>query len=130
MYTFEKKAKFQGGDSNCRLCSDKPVENIIHIVSCCSAYEDIRKRIFEEIKTTIDTEQISEILKDKELSTQFILDCTSPNLPFRISGDDELFPTILQLSRDLCFGILKSCTEKLNFMLTHLEKNLQAISYL
>ena len=39
VYTFEKKAKFQGGDSNCRLCSDKPVENIIHIVSCCSAYD-------------------------------------------------------------------------------------------
>ena len=44
---------------------------------------------------------------DPELTSQFILDCTSLNLPIRISESDEICPRIFSLSRDLCYSIYK-----------------------
>ena len=63
--------------------------------------------------TAIPVFNLDEIVQNDVMKTQFILDCTSINLPFRINADSDLFRTILRLSRDLCFGITKLRTEKL-----------------
>ena len=118
VYTFEKKDKYQGGGSTCRLCSNQEVENTIHIVSTCLAYSELRGRIIIEMKAACESAipvfNLDEVLQTEVMKTQFFLDCTSMNLPIRINADSELFPTILRLSRDLCFGITKIRTEKLN----------------
>ena len=117
VYTFEKRDKYQGGGDLCRLCSNQEIENTIHIVSKCLAYSELRTRIIKEMKVACDTAipvfNLDEIVQNDVMKTQFILDCTSINLPFRINADSDLFRTILRLSRDLCFGITKLRTEKL-----------------
>ena len=47
------------------------------------------------------------ILQNKKQLTQFILDCTSLNLERRISEYDEICPLVFNLSRDLCYNIMK-----------------------
>ena len=48
--------------------------------------------------------------------TQFILDCTSLNLPFRYKFDDENNVQVFNLSRDLCFHIKKKRAQKLKII--------------
>ena len=116
LYTYEMKASFQGGSPDCRLCEPSAtpftnVENLSHIIASCDAYKDIRRRILLQIEIVVrqSANQIDFqcILLNKELLTQFILDCTSLNLPTRVSPSDEVCSRIFQLSRDLCFSILK-----------------------
>ena len=116
LYTYEMKASFQGGSPNCRLCEPSAtpfmnVENLSHIIAICDAYKDIRRRILLQIEIVVRQSanhiDFQCILLNKELLTQFILDCTSLNLPTRVSPSDEVCPRIFQLSRDLCFSILK-----------------------
>ena len=53
-YTYQLKAQYKGGSPNCKLCKISPeqndnidnIENIEHILTQCSAYSDIRQRIF------------------------------------------------------------------------------------
>ena len=49
VYTLEKKTNFQGGDLKCSFCSNKDSENIVHIISMCKAYSELRKRKFNEM---------------------------------------------------------------------------------
>jgi len=90
---------------------------VIHIIAICEAYSEIRDRIQLEIEDScrniLPLSSINEILEFPKLFTQFIVDCTSPNLPFRIPTCDELFKTVLSLSRDLCSDILKQQALKL-----------------
>ena len=58
LYTYETKATFHGGSSNCRLCKpDSPpcsnVENVNHIISECQAYSDIRNRILFQMEIVV-----------------------------------------------------------------------------
>ena len=126
VYTLEKKAKFQGGDPKCRLCCSKDSEKIVHIVSICEAYSELRMRILNEIKIACESSlprfEIDDLLQDNFLKTQFILDCSSFNLPLRINADSDLYVTVLKLSRDFCYGISKLRTEKLKFMQQSIEE--------
>ena len=122
LYTYEKKAKYQGGSPFCRLCTEQSTENEnnIHIIATCKAYSEIRNDVKEKIihvfKEAIPAFNIVHIMQDKTLFTQFILDCTSMNLPHRINPESDLFISVLKLSRDLCFGISKLRTEKLKML--------------
>ena len=129
LYTYEIKAAYQGGSPHCRLCqgdSDENrtqpqlVENISHILTKCSAYAEARTRIFHQMEIICSQSKceinFKNILKDPEHLTQFILDCTSLNLPVRISDYDEVCPQIFALSRDLCFSINKTRLEILKKM--------------
>ena len=116
-YTFEQKAKYQGGSPQCRLCTSEDnnienIENIEHILTTCPNYSDVRERVITEMKTIIegiDYIQTSEqIFSYKDIMTQFILDCTSANLITRVNYNDENNLKIFELSRGLCYSIHKT----------------------
>ena len=53
--TFERKAKQSGGSSHCRSCapllpsvSTPPSEDLVHMLTMCTAYSDVRSRMCEE----------------------------------------------------------------------------------
>ena len=102
----EKKAKYQGGSSICRLCSQSLTEDIPHIILSCTAYTEIRIRILTEMIDTCDTINLEELFLDDNFKVQFILDCTSINLSQRISPESDMYSKLLKLSRDLCFGMI------------------------
>ena len=127
LYTYETRALFQGGSPNCKLCEppNPPllnVESICHIIAHCSAYEDLRARILLQmdiiLRGTDNNIDFKLIVADKEALTQFILDCTSLNLPVRVSPSDEVCPRVFQLSRDFCFSIYKRRLSLLRSYLT------------
>ena len=117
LYTYEVRARYTGGSATCRLCLDsghpclRPIENICHILTSCSAYSEIRARIFLQYEiicaSSMSKFNFTSVSGDPELTSQFILDCTSLNLPIRISESDEICPRIFSLSRDLCYSIYK-----------------------
>ena len=125
LYTFEQKSRYQGGYPHCRLCfeSSQPVqycENLTHILTQCSKYCDVRNRILFQMEILCLRAQsdikFKNIISDKQLLSQFILDCKSLNLPNRISEKDEICPLIFTLSRDLCHSIIKTRTNFLRNM--------------
>ena len=118
-YTFQWRAKYQGGSPHCKFCEEQPPKNedIPHILTECIAYSEIRNRIFKDYEelcnNAINQINFSEFLKNPSHLTQFILDCRSLNQPSRISYDDPVCSSIFKLSRDLCFGINKTRIDKL-----------------
>ena len=124
LYTYEIKAAYQGGSPHCRLCQaegstadDSPSENIVHILTQCSTYLPIRSRILHQMEIICVSSKsginFKTILENSEHLSQFILDCTSLNLPVRINTSDEICQRLFQLSRDLCCGIIKIRTKKI-----------------
>ena len=120
LYTYEQKSRYQGGSPHCRLCIDSSqqvqyCENITHILTQCSKYSEVRNRILFQMEIICLRAQsdinFKLIISDKQQLSQFILDCTSLNLPNRISEKDEICPSIFRLSRDLCHSILKTRTD-------------------
>ena len=113
-YTYELKSKYQGGSPHCRLCGteEKSIENIQHILTTCLSYSDVRNRIISDMKNilkNIDYIQCYETIFEDNLNlTQFILDCTSANLPIRLNYSDKITSDIFELSRGLCYSINKT----------------------
>ena len=116
LYTYEKKSKYQGGSPHCRLCTEpgqnvNNIEDLVHILTICKAYQDIRIRILFQMEILCQRSrnkiQFGIIVKNPTKLTQFILDCTSINLENRISEIDEICPLVFNLSRDLCYSIIK-----------------------
>ena len=62
---------------------------------------------------SIDSGWNFHIFTDHLLLTQFILDCTSFNLPYRVNYSDPKSSEIFKLSRYLCFHINKTRLQKL-----------------
>ena len=92
-------------------------------MSECEAYSDTRSRILEQIEHLLNLSNLdfTEIFEDKEYLTQFILDPTSMNLPYRLNQNNSILTDLVKLTRDLCFAIhssrakiLKEKTEKTN----------------
>ena len=89
--TFERKAKQSGGSPHCRSCAPlsptgctPPSESLVHMLTMCIAYNDVRNRICEEyaILCSLSRSKISwqMIVSDNETFCQFILDPASFNL--------------------------------------------------
>ena len=125
LYAHKMKAEYPGGSPHCRLCYDtskdmKFEEDIEHILTICLAYSDVRSRILIEMKNVCENSKsginIDELKQNARLLTQFILDCCSLNLPRRFNINDPDCQKIFQLSRDLCFFIRKTRTEKLKLL--------------
>ena len=110
-YTYEQKARYQGGSSSCKLCSMDEPESIEHILTICQNYSVVRERVILEMKNLLkNIEYIhtyEPIFSDNQNLTQFILDCTSANLPIRINYSDRIASKMFELSRDLCYAVHK-----------------------
>ena len=108
-YTYQMKSEHSGGSPNCRLCPDEKPEDICHILTFCSSYNDIRTRILEEYSylclQNSSNINFSELISDSEILCQFILDPSSFNLKNRIHLNDPQLGSFFQISRDLCFSI-------------------------
>ena len=80
----------------------------------CNAYSHIRRRILHQVEIICARiEGIKTIFSNSDSLCQFLLDCTSLNLPLRLPENSELCSRIFTLSRDLCYGIIKIRSEKL-----------------
>ena len=118
-YTYETRSnQTKIGSPHCRICTDidtpdqvKPIENVEHVVSVCSATSNARAKSLSKIigllplsKTNIN---INKLLTDTATLTQLVLDPTSLNLPndVRIHPDDPIASEIRTLSRDLCYSV-------------------------
>ena len=114
--TFELKSTQSGGSPHCRSCLE-PVEDMLHILIQCVAYDEIRVRILDQIKALLEEENLStifeEIFQSQEYLCQFILDPTSLNLPVRLNHKEDLVTKIFKLSRDYCFAIHTARNKKL-----------------
>ena len=89
--TAERQSLDQGTSPRCKLCPAE-VESVEHVLTKCSATEDIHSRMLPEILNVVHQVQpLSSILVHQtQHLTQFILDCTSINLPesYRIPACD------------------------------------------
>ena len=108
-FTYEIKSKQSGGSPHCRCCDTQSIESLSHILTSCSAYTDLRKRIIKEYDeicaSTMSNIMFQDIKRDKESLCQFILDATSFNLKSRIHINDPVHMELLKLSRDFCFSV-------------------------
>ena len=91
-FTYQIRATQSGGSAHCRCCNDnsKPNEDIQHIIMNCSAYEEIRQRLLNEIKNLCQKTNHQILLEnlDSKALCQFLLDPSSMNLKYRISMSD------------------------------------------
>ena len=109
--------------SACDLCpSPAPVDSIEHALVSCLAMNEIRSRLYAELVNTIAQVQpncnILQETPSAPVLTQFILDCTSLNLPqsIRIPAHNPGIVKICKISRDWCYAI--SC-ERLRLFRKH-----------
>ena len=94
----------RGSDPHCRLCSSLsghtgPVEDIEHILTKCLATSDTREDRLVILMNTIAypcSDNNILLTQSSKVLTQFILDCSSLNLPndMRISPDHPAFTDI------------------------------------
>ena len=86
-----------------------PSESLVHMLTMCIAYNDVRNRICEEyaILCSLSKSKISwqMIVSDNDTFCQFILDPASFNLEKRIHMDDPILGSVFELSRDYCYAI-------------------------
>ena len=106
-FTYFKKSNQSGGSPHCRVCGDRSIdEDILHILTQCSEYADIREKKLEELDKLC---QEASHVKLKEMTNselcQFLLDPTSLNLKSRINPMDPQVNRYLEISRSLCNSI-------------------------
>ena len=118
-YTYSQRATHSGCSAQCRLCS-ADFENLEHVTTGCDGTADVRDRILQELHSALvsvsdkDANDIFEIFTNKNILTQFILDCSSLNLGnLRISNNHPGLTTIIKICRDLCFAVHKERARKL-----------------
>ena len=93
----------------CYLC-DAPVESIEHVLVVCRATSEVRSRLLPELMNAVASVQPKcQILKHTPAAPilcQFILDCTSLNLPdsYRVPAHNPGISAIYRISRDWCFA--------------------------
>ena len=94
----------------CVLC-DAPIDSLEHVLVSCRATADVRDRLFPELMNTVaQVQPMSHILLSHPPAstlTQFVLDCTSFNLPdsIRVPVHNPGISAIYAVSRDWCFAV-------------------------
>ena len=113
-FTYQKRADQSGGSAHCRCCGNsgqdaavRPDETLEHILTQCTAYLEIRERIFPEFASLCNRSGVDfkQYLENEKLLCQFILDPSSFNLPIRISMRDPNLGSYFRRSRDYCYVI-------------------------
>ena len=99
-----------GKDPGCQLCQ-APTDYIEHVIMSCRATSDVRDRVLPELLNAVALVQpnskLLEVLPPPSVMTQFVLDCTSFNLPdtVRIPYHNPQISEIFRISRDWCFAL-------------------------
>jgi hypothetical protein len=109
-FTYEVKSNQSGGSPHCRCCpSPSPTENLVHILTSCVAYSEVRGRIVQEYQDLCDQTKNSisfqTIYSDSETFCQFILDPASFNLQTRVHMNDPVLNQLFETSRDYCYAV-------------------------
>ena len=114
-------------DSFCRLCKaikpdqPSPTEDMVHLLTRCTATQETRTRILPDLLNTIcqfsPTNYILQFPNHAKL-TQLILDPTSLNLPttIRIAPEHPALPSVLNICRNLCYALHKDRTRQLKIL--------------
>ena len=98
-----------GTSSACSLCGNQ--DSIEHVITSCRATDSVRSRLLPDLFNVVASVHPTCGILDQPYSptplTQFVLDCTSFNLPnhCRIPTDNPKISEIFRISRDWCFGI-------------------------
>ena len=98
-----------GKDPACSLCGD--LDSIEHVILSCRVTSTVRSRLLPDLLNVVARVQptcdILRTLPSPATMTQFVLDCTSINLPdlCRIPAHNPGISDIFQISRDWCFAI-------------------------
>ena len=113
----------RGMDPQCRMCQAQyhhpaPAENLVHLLTRCRATADTRERIMPVlINTVAQYFPNNRILSSPTHSslTQFILDCSSLNLPtsIRIHPGHQGFTSITKECSNLIFALHRDRTRQL-----------------
>ena len=110
LLTADRRAIDQPGlNPSCPLCS-APRETIEHVLVACKGTAEPRQRIYPELVNTVaQVQPTCKILHthNDTILTQFILDCTSPNLPdhYRVPSHNPRVSEIFKISRDWSYAI-------------------------
>jgi hypothetical protein len=109
--TAERMALDTGSNPQCKLCSAS-VESTEHVVTMCRATADIRGRLLPELLNTVLSVQPNCLIINSQSQhlAQFVLDCTSLNLPaaYRIAAHNPRVSDVFRISRHWCFAISKA----------------------
>ena len=108
--TLAKQGDGTGG--HCRICSVGTWEDTRHILTECLVTKTVRDRswILPELREALTEVQptinINKLMEDESLLTQFLVDCSSLNLPndTRLSVDNPHITVIFSITRDLCYS--------------------------
>ena len=116
----------KSGDPSCRLCRDMspiPQDTIVHVLTECRETAETRERIIPEILNELLEINPTHVYLTRPLSlhtpdpvlTQFILDCTSFNLPdqYRLDINSKNLTRIFARTRDYCYAVNSSRLKKL-----------------
>ena len=119
--TGEVLAAQSGGNPACKLCESNASETTDHIITHCRALSSVRGRIMPEVLNLVaDIVPQCGILhtNNKQHHTQFLLDCSSLNLPqnIRISNQNPRITEIFKKSRDLCYALARERQRKVKKM--------------
>ena len=110
--TAERLHKDNGKSAQCRLCPAL-VESVSHVLTQCRATSDIHSRMLPELLNTVASVDSScsilELQNQTQYLTQFLLDCTSLNLPAkcRIPAHNPTVHQIFAVSRNWCYATTK-----------------------
>ena len=94
----------------CVLCG-APVDSLEHVLATCRATQECRSRLLPELLNTVAAVQpmcaILQSYPTPDILTQFILDCTSLNLPDRycIPAHNPNIHAVFKVSRDWTYSI-------------------------
>ena len=111
--TAERLAIDTGSNPQCKLCL-APVESTEHVLTQCRATADIHSRMLPELLNIVLQVQPNCSILSSHLQaqclTQFILDCTSINLPatHRIATHNPYVGKIFTVARNWCYGISRA----------------------
>ena len=110
----------RGLDPHCRLCQllshqPAPAEDREHLITRCRATSDTRTRILPDLLNTSFPHNRLLCSPTQNLLTQFVLDCSSLNLPsdIRIPTSHQSFTSITKLCSSLIFALHKDRTRQL-----------------
>ena len=94
----------------CELCGS-PVDSLEHVLVVCKATKEPRCRLLPELLNTVAAVQplcaLLECHSSPPILAQFILDCTSLNLPdnYRIPAHNPNISSVFKVSRDWSFAV-------------------------